>query len=279
MPVLVIALASLLAAGPSRLESLEPLPRECNKPNENPVCIKWVLLHGGLTDRLLLLRDIKDRPAKETNANVQELEALSSHWLPEFRTMSQQLLRRAGRVNPNWAKPVCPKRRDLMDWTRVPSFTRPKFPKACGDVTPGQAHEAVFTPDERTCIYSTNRGEWGSSLTVRVNGKTAWMMNDPLFHPAEVVRAKSGFWIIESLRHMSGSGAVSFLSKDTSGKWRLRRIEEFPAFVEAWRLEGSALEIAVGSSDLPENPCKRVEGAVWVLSFSEGDRPRPELKN
>ena len=273
-----ILLTSFLAAAPGSLEQLVPAPPECAGKSDKTVCIKWVLLHGHFTERLLILRDLHEGERRNVTAYIKELETLTTHWRPELRVLSQRLLRRLGRSNKRWPQPACPRQRDLESWNRVRTRKAPNFPSACGPVVPSNDHEVVFTPAERTCVFSTNRGEWGSSLTVHSDGRAVWTVADPLFHPQAVAPASGGYWIIESLNHEDGSGGLSFLSKDKSGKWRLRRIEEFPSTVEAWRVESGALELAISRSDLPEDPCKSPDGAVWIVAYGEGDHPKPELR-
>ena len=143
------------------------------------------------------------------------LRHLSTGWFWTDVTKAQALLRRAGEKNPDWQPPRCPQMEDLTGWTAI------------------KRDASTFEVDKTTSIALTNGGEWGSALHIETSDATVFEFKDSGLSPAAVVRAKTGFWVIESLSHLHGSGALSFLSRDAIGHWALRRLETFPSTVAA----------------------------------------------
>lgn len=253
---------------------LHPRPPVCASGKDQVACGRALLREGEFTDRLLVLRSLKKMSTKEVSPFLAELELLTGHWYPGFRSPALHLLRLTGRTDLG-PEAACPRLRDLSGWTQIPSLSRPKSAAACS-LDPSPEHQIVFSLDTRTCIVSDNRGEWGSVLSVLSDGKKIWTLQDSLFSPAELVPGKGGYWIIESLNHMGGSGALSILERN-NGQWGLRRLAEFPSTVAAWRLIEDRLVLAVRSDHpLPEDPCQAVSGAVLVLSFGEDGSIRSE---
>jgi hypothetical protein len=218
-------------------------------------------------NRLMKLRSIVEK--KRGTLSPEEgafLEELAKHWYPGFHQPARTRLKAQGIERADWSPSVCPSQHALEGWTTIPSHAGPR--QSCPDA-PGHEHAIVFSLDQDTCVESANFGEWGSALAVLVKGQPVWTMSNARFSPAELVPAKTGDWIIESLEHLSGSGAVSFLSRDVKGAWSLKRLDSFGSSIVAFRVVGDRLQVVLHGDSIPDNPCKEQSSGTWLLSFGE----------
>ncbi len=220
-----------------------PYPQACkNLPKDSGLspnmsrrslsCVRELLvLNAQRLNAAVILRALPRAMGKRASELRPQLEQLSHHWSHRIRFQALRVLAEVDGRGPPEAK--------CIDVDEDMAGSLSALPDDLVDINIG--------PGARVSLVSG--GEWGSMLTVLVEGETVFTSRHSFMHPRHVVQGPGGWFVIESLEHMSGFGAVSWLSRDSHGKWSLRRLAETASFIDGWRLDEDRLIVRSREAD------------------------------